>query len=86
LDHPKDIVGASHPPENVKRFEIGLMKLLAECRAGIAHDNDFEIAICSLTSCRADTNIRNHAGNHNPIDTSTAQSFLKVGRRERTGG
>jgi hypothetical protein len=86
LDHPKDIVGASHPPENVKRFEIGLMKLLAECRAGIAHDNDFEIAIRCLASRGADTNVCHDARHHDAIDAETALLRRKIGCRESAGG
>jgi hypothetical protein len=85
LRHTEDIVRASHPPENVKRFEIGLVKLLAESRAGIAHDNDFEVAIRCLASRGADADVCNDTRNHDAIDASTAQLRRQIGCRKGAG-
>ena len=86
LRHTENIVRASHPPENVKRFEISLVKLLAESRAGIAHDNDFEVAIRCLASRGADTDVGNDASNHNTVNAPAPQLFRKIRRGERAGG
>ena len=56
----------------MKRFQIGLMKLLAECRACVADNNDFEIAIRSLASRCADADVGNDSRNYNAVDASTA--------------
>ena len=70
--HTDHLIRSSDPAENMKRFHIGLMKLLAECRACVADNNDYEIAIRRLASCRADADVGNDPCNYNAVDASTA--------------
>ena len=78
LRHTDHLVGSSHPAENMKRFQIGLMKRFAEGRACVADDHDCKIAIRSLASRGTDTDVGNNARNDNAVDTSPAQLFRKI--------
>ena len=72
LRHSDHLVRPSDPAENMKRFQIGLMKPLAECCACVADHNDCEIAIRRLASRGADTDVGNDPCNYNAVDASTA--------------
>ena len=70
--HTDHLVRFAHPAENMKRFQIGLMKLLAECRACVADNNDCEIAIRRLAGRGTDADVGNDPRNYNAVNPSTA--------------